>query len=181
MNGHWKEEEFLDYLGRRAGPEARARLEAHLAECADCRLQLEELRALGTVLDEWSPMQVSPGFETRLRARLAAEKPAPGRWHILRPAFAMGLAAVAALAVTVLLWRSPEPNVVQVKPQTPAPTAPVPVIATPATPAPIPTTPSTESEALAVLDNPVLLNDYELLEEFDILFESLDKENGKSL
>jgi len=98
MNNHLKEEEFLEYLDRRSAPEARARLEAHLAGCADCRRQLEEMRALGNVLDEWTPAPVSAGFETRLRARIAEEQPAPRGWFVLRPAFAMGLAAVAANA-----------------------------------------------------------------------------------
>ena len=181
MNNHWKEEEFLEYLDRRSVPEARARLEAHLVGCAECRRQLEEFRALGNVLDEWTPAPVSAGFETRLRARLAEEQPAPRGWFVLRPAFAIGLAAVAALAVAVMLSQSPEPDVVQVNPPTPALTVPAPDSAAPQVP-PSDTTASTaETEALALLEDPVLLSDYELLEEFDILFESLDKENGKTL
>lgn len=179
MSMHWKEEEFLEYLDRRSAPEAR--LEAHLAGCADCRRQLEEMHALGNILNEWTPAPVSAGFETRLRARIAEEQPAPRAWFVLRPAFAMGLAAVAALAVAVMLWQSPEPDVVQVNPPMPAPTVPAPDSAAPQVP-PSDTTASTaEVEALAFLENPALLNDYELLEEFDVLFESLEKENGKTL
>jgi len=181
MNAHWKEEEFLEYLDRRSAPDARARLEAHLAQCVDCRRELEDLRALGSVLDEWTPAPVSAGFEARLRARLVEEKPAPRGWPILRPALVMGLAAVAALAVAVMLWRSPEPDVVQVEPQTRAPGVPAPVAVAPQAPPTDEAATTAETEALALLDNPVLLNDYELLEEFDVLFELLEKENGKSL
>ena len=181
MNTHWKEGEFIEYLDRRTSPEARARLEAHLAECAACRRQLDELRALGTVLDEWTPIQVSPGFETRLRARVAEERPAPGGWFALRPAFALGLAAVAALTVAVLLWQSRGPDVAQVKPPTTAPAVSSPLPATPQVPSTGETAQATDTEALALLDDPVLLRDYELLEEFDVLFDSLEKEAGKSL
>ena len=177
MSMHWKEEEFLEYLDRRSAPDARSRLDAHLAGCADCRCQLEEMRALGNVLNEWTPAPVSAGFEARLRARIAEEQPAPRGRFVLRPAFAMGLAAVAALAVAVMLWQSPEQDVVQVNPPTPAPTVPV----APQIPPSDETASAAEVEALALLENPVLLNDYELLEEFDVLFESLEKENGKTL
>ena len=177
MNMHWKEEEFLEYLDRRSAPAARARLDAHLAGCADCGRQLEEMRALGNVLDEWTPAPVSAGFETRLRSRIAEVQPAPRGWFALRPAVAMGLAAVAALAVAVMLWQSPEQDVVQVNPPTPAPTVPI----APQIPPSDGTASAADAEALAFLENPALLNDYELLEEFDVLFESLEKENGKSL
>lgn len=181
MNMHWKEEEFLEYLDRRVTPKARARLEAHLAACADCRRQLEEMRALRSVLDEWTPAPVSSGFEARLRARLADTRPAPRGWFALRPAFALGFAAVASLTVAVMLWRAPETEVVQVPPHTPLPTAPATVPSTPESPSVGAATPPTDTETLALLENPVLLSDYELLEEFDILFEPLEKENGKTL
>jgi anti-sigma factor RsiW len=181
MSNHWKEEEFIEYLDRRAAPAVRARLEAHLAECADCRGRVEELQSLRTVLDEWTPAAVSPSFEARLRAQLAEETRAPRGWFALRPAFALGLAAVAALAVAVMLWRSPESEVVQVEPQQPSVAAPAAVASTEESLSAGVASPPSESETLAALENPVLLSDYELLEEFDILFEPLEKENGKSL
>lgn len=181
MNTHWREEEFLEFLDGRTTPEARAELEAHLAACADCLRQLEEMRTLRTVLDEWTPAPVSAGFEARLRARLADTRPAPRGWFVLRPALVLGLAAVASLTVAILLWRSPGSEVAQVQPQTPSPTAPATVPSTPESPSVGAATPPTDTETLALLDNPVFLSDYELLEEFDILFEPLEKENGKTL
>lgn len=181
MSEHWKEENFIEYLDRRAAPEARTRLEAHLAECADCRRQLEALRALASVLEEWTPAPVSPGFEARLHARLADERAAPRGWFVLRPAFGLGLAAMAALAVAVMLWQPLETDVVQVKPQSPAATTSGPESVAPQVSPAGTKTSSSETEELAVLENSVLLNDYELLEQFDVLFEPLENEAGKTL
>jgi anti-sigma factor RsiW len=82
----------------------------HIAACAECRTELEELQATFALLDEWRAPEPSPYFDTKLRARLReAQAAAPeGFWsrtrafltystgHRLRPALA-GVMVVAVM------------------------------------------------------------------------------------
>ena len=89
------------------------KLQAHLAGCARCRRELEELRATMALLDSWESPEPSPYFLTRLEARLREEREAePAGWlqggiARLRARFAYGpqthLRPLAAMAMTVLL------------------------------------------------------------------------------
>ena len=170
MNSHWREEELIPYLDGRLSAAERARLDQHLAGCAACRAQLDETRALMGVLEEWKAVEPSAGFDAALRARMEAEKSRSAGWFALRPAYAA--AAVFALLLVVGLslvqWGS-SPSVPPSATLEPSP--PVQVAQTPAAPA------SGEEGDLTVLDNRVLLENYELLEEFDVLFEPLS--NGE--
>lgn len=98
-----------------AAAEPLSATQAHLAECAECRQELDELRTTMALLDEWKAPEPNPYFLTRLNARLDEERSAvpvgwPMRWfeklharlvygsrHSLRPVAAM------ALTVAVLL------------------------------------------------------------------------------
>jgi len=79
----------------------------HLAECADCRQQLEDLRATMSLLDTWEAPEPNPYFLTRLNARLDEEREAaPAGWYErLRARLVygsrLGLRPVAAMALTV--------------------------------------------------------------------------------
>ncbi len=171
MNEHWREEDFLTYLDARAGGEERGRLEMHLAGCTDCRMHLEELRSLMGVLGEWKAVTPLTAFDARLRAKLDNEKTRSTGWlALVRPAYAAALAVALLTAVGLSLWRSvaPEP----VKPQAANPPA-VRVVS--------PQALAAEGEGLAAVDNPVLLEDYDLLENFDGLFEPLPKEGKRKL
>jgi anti-sigma factor RsiW len=64
--------------GRLSGDERKA-LESHLAGCGACRARAEELRRLWGALDRLPAIEPSIVFDTRLRARLAAE-PRPSGW-----------------------------------------------------------------------------------------------------
>jgi hypothetical protein len=81
----------------------------HVAGCAACRQELEELQATFALLDEWKAPEPSAFFDTRLKARLreAAEEAPAGYWErlgawwkftfnhgTLRPAMAGALALV---------------------------------------------------------------------------------------
>ncbi|MFC5865235.1 hypothetical protein ACFPT7_23220 [Acidicapsa dinghuensis] len=90
-------------------------MRAHLAECAECRQELDELRSTMALLDDWKAPEPNPYFLTRLNARLDEEREAaPAGWpkswfeklharlvygskHSLRPVAAM------ALTIAVLL------------------------------------------------------------------------------
>jgi predicted anti-sigma-YlaC factor YlaD len=79
----------------------------HLVECADCRKQLEEMRATMALLDAWEAPEPNPYFLTRLNARLDEEREsAPASWYEkLRARLVyssrLSLRPVAAMALTV--------------------------------------------------------------------------------
>ena len=171
MSEHWREEDFLTYLDVRAGGEERRRLEKHLVGCSDCRTRLEELRSLMGALGEWKAVSLSPGFDARLRGKLEQERSRGAGWlAFVRPGYAAALAVAAVMAIGLSLWQpaAPEP----VKPQASNPAAVGSVS---------PQALTAEGEDLAVVDNPVLLEDFDLLENFDGLFEPLPKEGKRKL
>jgi anti-sigma factor RsiW len=179
MSEHLKEEVILPFLDGRLDPAERGPLEAHLAACAACRAQVDELRAVVGVLGEWPAVAPSPGFEAALRARLAHEAGQGTGWFALRPAWGAALAAAVVIAFAVALWQPgeveppalPQPPGVAVAPQPSR------------TPKQAPAQPETNgTDELAVLDNPEVLDNLKLLSEFDILFEvEEEKEGGKTL
>jgi hypothetical protein len=88
-------------------------IRSHLAECDECRKQLEELRATMALLDTWEAPEPNPYFLTRLNARLDEERGAvPAGWPMswfsrLRARVVygsrIGLRPVAAMALTVIV------------------------------------------------------------------------------
>jgi len=88
-------------------------VQAHLAECGNCREQLRELRATMSLLDAWEAPEPNPYFLTRLNARLDEEREAvPAAWPMswyekLRARLIygsrLGLRPVAAMALTVVV------------------------------------------------------------------------------
>lgn len=184
MSKHWGEEDFLTYVDARVGATERARLETHLAECPACRQQVEELRALRSVLEEWKPVTASVGFDARLRARLEQERLAEEQsrrrgWFVLRPAYAAALALAVLLALIVSLRPPVAPVVSKTEPGKPAAAVSAPSQA----PEEVeePSAAPVRDEDLAVLEDPMLMENYELLQEFDVLFDPLEKEEGKTL
>lgn len=95
-------------------PEAVSSLvRSHLANCAACRGELEELQATMAKLDVWEAPEPNPFFMTRFAARLEEERQAGRRGWLarLRAGIAAGLfedarahlRPMAATALTVLL------------------------------------------------------------------------------
>ena len=81
--------------------EERQALQAHLAACGACRLELEGLRATRTHLALWSPPVPDLGF--RVIQGGSAPAPALPRRMRLAPAFAFAAAAVIVLAVAAAI------------------------------------------------------------------------------
>jgi hypothetical protein len=83
--------------------------QTHLQSCADCRKQLDELRATMALLDTWEAPEPNPYFLTRLNVRLNEERQAaPAGWfENLRARFSYGsrltLRPVAAMAMTAVM------------------------------------------------------------------------------
>ena len=76
MNNHLSEDELiLRYYGEIDRAD-HARVESHLASCAECQFAQAKLRRVMTMVDAASPVEAPPGFERTAWARL---EPALGR------------------------------------------------------------------------------------------------------
>jgi hypothetical protein len=101
------EEKLADMLLDPAA--ADARVKTHVAECASCQQELEELRATMGLMDAWTAPEPSPYFMTRLNARMREEREAPRQSWLqrIRDRFTYGpqmhAGPLAATAMTVLL------------------------------------------------------------------------------
>ena len=88
---------------------ADAKVKTHVAECASCREELEQLRATMGLMDTWTAPEPSPYFMTRLNARMREEREAPRQSWLqrIRDRFTYGpqmhAGPMAATAMTVLL------------------------------------------------------------------------------
>jgi hypothetical protein len=90
-----------------------AKVQAHVAECARCQSELDELKATMELLDTWKAPEPNPYFMTRLDARMREERAsAPVGWLAgtiarLRASIAYGpgfhARPLAAMALTVML------------------------------------------------------------------------------
>lgn len=89
--------------------ETPAKVQTHVAGCADCSRELEELHSTMALLDTWESPEPTPYFLTRLHARLREERDAePASWfERLRSRLVYGPAAhvrpLAAMALTIML------------------------------------------------------------------------------
>jgi len=99
LSKHQQGAELLaSYLAKTLDADRMAELDGHIRECADCR-------GLATVwerLDEFAVPEVTPGFDARLYARIAAEEARGLDWRrwLWRPMAPLAAAgAVAALAL----------------------------------------------------------------------------------
>ncbi len=94
--GHLNDDTLQLYLDGALSAADRGRVEAHLATCASCRVELDALQQLYTALDELAPApshSLVPGVLAQLRPR-RREKP-----FVLRAALILqGVTVVALLA-----------------------------------------------------------------------------------
>lgn len=95
------QELLVGYLYNELSPGERQTLQAHLAGCGECRVELEGLRATRTHLALWSPPVPDLGF--RVIRGGSAPAPALPRRMRLAPAFAFAAAAVVVLAVAAAI------------------------------------------------------------------------------
>ena len=80
MNCQHMEKNLIAYLDGKASPSERRKVEAHLAECGECRERAEQFRLLWGVLDEWQAPPPSAGFDAACaRARGAG---AGAKWFL---------------------------------------------------------------------------------------------------
>lgn len=103
---------LADLLLDKSYAAAHPEVASHMADCAACRKELEELQATFALLDDWKAPDVSPYFDTKLQARLreAQASEPEGFWartrafltystgHRLRPALAGAMVLAVVLA-----------------------------------------------------------------------------------
>jgi anti-sigma factor RsiW len=112
MSCQHMEKNLIAYLDGKADVSERHRVEAHLAECGECRARAEQFRSLWGVLDEWPAPAPSPDFDARALARVSQE-PACGAWWawlLPSPRAAFALTVVVLLSVWLSSVRPSRPN-----------------------------------------------------------------------
>ena len=103
MNCPEFEDPILEYCEGAISPAGRARVEAHLARCGECRAYLEAQRELDLVLARSiARPALSPAFGHRLAVRIQGERPAPRFRRLPRVLDWIGYLSLAFLAGRLL-------------------------------------------------------------------------------
>lgn len=99
-------ESLSAYLDGEVGGAERARIEAHLGTCADCRAHLESLRCSVALVQGLDPVSAPGGFQaavhTRVTASAAAKQSPSLRWDAL-PRPRLSWKAAGAVAAILLI------------------------------------------------------------------------------
>lgn len=101
MNCEKFENLLVAYMDGRATEADRRDVELHLVACSACRTRTEEFGRMWSALDEAPAPQVSPAFEARLRAHIAAEPQRTWLAWFPAPRFAFSAALLLMLSVWV--------------------------------------------------------------------------------
>ena len=91
------------HLDGALGPEARSALEAHLAQCPDCRRALEDLRATVARIRSLEPVEPPPWLEAKILARVGRPAPRGQRLLLLALRPQVQAAALALICFTGFL------------------------------------------------------------------------------
>ena len=101
---------FVGYGARTLPPGTEAALERHMMTCEDCRRMGDAQRSVWSALDVWEALPISPDFNEKLYARMAAESGRPwyrrvfqfnGTWPF-RPAMPVAAACAAVIAAFLI-------------------------------------------------------------------------------
>lgn len=161
-------EKIFAYTHRMLAPDEEAEVGRHLEACDACRPVAAGYRRLDALLDEWKPAEPSPAFDGRLRSVLSAAGAPPRglfglRWMpVLAPALTVLVFFVAVLVVRERGRETPAPAPAQSARHAPHPAPP---------PAEVETTDEQARSELTMYQNLLLLEDYDMLRDFDVLSE----------
>ena len=87
-------DDLVAYLYDEVTPAEREAIKTHVAACAACRQEIDDLRGVRGRLASWAPPEPDLGF------RVVRDTRAPARWSGWRaPAWGLGLAAAATLVL----------------------------------------------------------------------------------
>lgn len=113
--GHPTDDELIEQFSGDAEPATRARIEAHLRDCPDCRRAWADMAGAFTIVNDAVP-EPPDGFERVVWARVSqaiAQSPQGARswsWRQLVPAGALAAAVIAGIAVNQAGRVSQEPD-----------------------------------------------------------------------
>ena len=103
MNNHLSEDELILHYYGETDRADEARVESHLASCAECQVSNQQLRRVMTMVDSATPVEAPLGFERTAWARLEPALPQQTRgWFVWLPQFALG-GGVAALVLVAFM------------------------------------------------------------------------------
>lgn len=94
-------EELVAWLDGECAAAEAARVQSHVAACAECRREAELLRGSAALLARLPGLAAPAGFETRVVAAARAVPASSGRMFRLRPRVAAAAAAIVAVAAGV--------------------------------------------------------------------------------
>ncbi len=166
-------EKLFAYSHQLLEPDEEGEVRAHVSGCAHCRGIVEQYGKLETALEEWKPVEPSPWFDERLRAAVErAEAPSSAGWlgllgvRWLAPALATVLVVVGSVVVLRQFRHASHPALSQVGQKATAAAAPAQAPAQPE---------ASEAEAgqeeLSLYRNLAILEDYDMLADFEVLSE----------
>ena len=98
---------ILPYVDGRLKVSEQREVEKHLADCATCRLRVNEFRAVSGLLEELPQIEPSEAFDVRVRARVAAEPVKKSWWAWYLPSPRVAFAASAL--VLAIVWFGSRP------------------------------------------------------------------------
>jgi anti-sigma factor RsiW len=98
---------ILPYVDGRLKASEQRDVEKHLADCATCRLRVNEFRAVSGLIDELPQIEPSEAFDLRVRARVAAEPVKKSWWAWYVPSPRVAFAASALLLAIVWFGSRP--------------------------------------------------------------------------
>ena len=98
---------MLPYVDGRLKVSEQREVEKHLADCAACRLRVNEFRAVSGLIDELPQIEPSEAFDLRVRARVAAEPVKRNWWAWYMPSPRVAFAASALLLAIVWFGSRP--------------------------------------------------------------------------
>jgi hypothetical protein len=143
----------------------------HVSGCARCRGIVEQYEKLEAALEEWKPVEPSPWFDARLRAAVErAEAPSSAGWlgllgvRWLAPALATVLLVVGSVVVLRQSRHASHPALSQAGQK--AAVAPAQVPAQPEA-----SEAQAGQEELSLYRNLSILEDYDMLADFEVLSE----------
>jgi anti-sigma factor RsiW len=90
MANHLTEDELILHFYGETEPGNRARLESHLASCAECEFSRQQLVRVMTLVDSASPVEAPLGFERTAWARLEPQLDANVRSGLVRRSLGEG-------------------------------------------------------------------------------------------
>jgi anti-sigma factor RsiW len=166
-------EKLFMFVHQMLEPDEADAVRRHVADCADCTRFVDDHRKLDAALDDWNVAEPSPWFDAKVRARVAASEQKNagffgfGRVRVL----AAGMAAMALILVAVVVFNHQKmAEINQPLSSLERPVAITPGGQVPATTADI-RQPLGPEEQLKMDENLSVLEDYEVVANFDALSE----------